>query len=475
VIQQLDKIFLGSVISEHRKYLTDVLKHLKAQGHKRVTIPAVGQFGMVKCAIEAGFKPSEIYSSDISLFSSILGYLYSDTPIENLPISDDMRAEINRKYDNDCDKAAHLLLLIKTQQLDENKLYTAVIFDDLMENWDNYLKVLSAKLAKIKIVYAGLNYEILDMWQTIKEECGIVVLNPPVYSGGYEKMFNKAEELTGFVSGIEQFVHKDFFEQMIEQAKSVNTPIFITSYQVEKMLPPENLLCVVEKSKNKFETLAINNIHWLSEYKQRKVVILKKDVAIKPSKLPVMNEDDIILPDSKITFIRTIKEVGLYYRDLFAHRLGNTKAETYLLMLIDGKVFRTIGLHASDLRRLVTEDVFEVFGFGVYLKQYPHVNRLMMMAITCKEFRTFLFTSGILGNRNRIFTLSGLKTTCLSKYRKNRLNSGILDIVSREKLPNDTYKIVYRHDFYDRTYQDCVNIYLTEHSNKPYGEQSGKD
>jgi hypothetical protein len=473
MIQQLDKIFLGSVISEHRKYLADVLKHLKSKGYTRVTIPAVGQFGMVKAAIEAGFKPSEIYSSDISLFSSILGYVYANKPLDTLPISQNMRGELARTYDNDLDRAAHLLLLIKSQQLDESKFYTQIIFDDIMQNWAMYIKQLASLLSHYKTIYEGINYGILDLWETVKPECGIVIINPPVYSGGYEKMFSKAEEIIGFQSGIEQFVHKDFFESLIGTIKETETPIFITSYQVEKILPPENLLCVVEKSKNKFETLAINNVKWLSDYKQRKTVVLKKDMEFKASKIPIMNEDDEIRPDSKITFVRTTKEVGLYYRDLFAHRLGNTKAEIYLLMLIDGKVFRTVGLHCADMRRLTTEDIFETFGFGVYLKKYPHVNRLMMMSITCKEFKNFLLTR-ILGSKNQIYNFTGLKTTCLCKYRKNKLNSGVLDIVSREKLPNDTYKIVYRHDFYDRTYSDCINIYLSEHSNKPYGETSGK-
>ena len=36
--------------------------------------------------------------------------------------------------------------------------------------------------------------------------------------------------------------------------------------------------------------------------------------------------------NSKVKFVSVQQEVGLYYRDLFAHRLGNTGAEHYFYL-----------------------------------------------------------------------------------------------------------------------------------------------
>jgi len=71
--------------------------------------------------------------------------------------------------------------------------------------------------------------------------------------------------------------------------------------------------------------------------------------------------------------------------------------------------------------------------------------------------------------------MKGLKTTCLSKYRKVKLNNGILPVTFREKLKKgqfaDMYRIVYQVDWYDRTYADCINLYLKEQERKAKKEE----
>jgi hypothetical protein len=113
---QLDKIFLGNAIAEHRKYMTELFRFFKSKGYKKTTIPACGQFTLVKCAIEAGFKPSQIYASDISLFSSILGYLYAGKSIESLPMKDEIRSEL-KKYRTEEEKAGYLAVIMKNENI----------------------------------------------------------------------------------------------------------------------------------------------------------------------------------------------------------------------------------------------------------------------------------------------------------------------------------------------------------------------
>jgi len=63
---------------------------------------------------------------------------------------------------------------------------------------------------------------------------------------------------------------------------------------------------------------------------------------------------------------------------------------------------------------------------------------------------------------NRLFEIKGFKTTCLSKYRKVKLNNGLLTIRDREKLPNGMYKMVYICPFRKEGYDQCVVDYLKE-------------
>lgn len=77
----LSSIFLGGVTGDHRKYLRALLEYYRERGCDRIFIPCTGQNTVVKTALDAGFLPEQIFSSDISLFSSMLGYLYSGQPI----------------------------------------------------------------------------------------------------------------------------------------------------------------------------------------------------------------------------------------------------------------------------------------------------------------------------------------------------------------------------------------------------------
>ena len=65
---------------------------------------------------------------------------------------------------------------------------------------------------------------------------------------------------------------------------------------------------------------------------------------------------------------------------------------------------------------------------------------------------------------NRIYDLRGLKTTCLSKYRKVKLNNGILKITKKEKMKDGVYKLMYETDWHDRNFKDCVNLFLSENN-----------
>jgi len=171
-------------------------------------------------------------------------------------------------------------------------------------------------------------------------------------------------------------------------------------------------------------------------------------------------EDDEIKPDTKIEFKSVSADIALYYRDLWAHKLGNTKAEHYYLILLNDKVFATVGFHTSELFRLRSTRVFENYGFNAPSKRHPRINRLMMMLITCKEMEGVLRKD--VSKVNRVYDLKGLRTTCLSKYRKVKSNNGILKVEKREKMKDGVYKIMYDTDFHKRNFQQCVVDYLKE-------------
>ena len=80
-VSKAESIFLGHTPADQRRYLVAGLKHL-VKTYPVIHLPAVGQFTLARCAIEAGYDRENIYTSDVSLFSSLLGYLFSGVGID---------------------------------------------------------------------------------------------------------------------------------------------------------------------------------------------------------------------------------------------------------------------------------------------------------------------------------------------------------------------------------------------------------
>jgi len=264
----------------------------------------------------------------------------------------------------------------------------------------------------------------------------------------------------------DEFDYKKEFLTLYDFGKKSPATFLIYRYKSDKDIDNEDIYFAKECDIDKID-------YWIIT----KQLDLKRNILLKPKKLNkaykklrLFNDDDELTEDSKIKFVKVSHETALYYRDLFAHRLGDVKAEIYYLMLIDNKVCSTVGFHTRDLFSLKTDRIFEVYGFSVHLKKYPRINRLMMMCITSQEFGNFLKRT--LTGKNRIFDLKGMRTTCLTKYRKNRLNIGVLDLVSSDKLPNGMYRIMYDTDYKQRSFKDIIKLHLQEQEemNQKYGK-----
>jgi len=458
---QINKIFLGNTPGPQRKWLCAFLKHA-VKTRPKVVIPCCGQFALASIALEAGYEPQNIRASDISLFSSVLGYLYTGKSISSLPVQ--LLAPYDAIYEGyrtDLDRAAFLFCLMKIKQFREKVYFEKMYKREIAENLGDYTRKMAERLEKMRAKYAGIHYEMADLRNDLREhdDDTIVLVNPPAYRGGYEKMFNFEPEITWTVD-VDEFDWKDEYVPLYEKVRALSTPFVWYRYQNTTGLPKEDVVF----GKEYFPGQRVN--YWLLTKPEmlRGSGISTKTVQNTPKdykgvSASIVEPNYEITPDTKISFKEVTQEVSLYYRDLWAHKLGNTKAEGYYLMLLDGKVFGTFGMHYQAMKTLKEDKCFECFGFNAPLILYPNANRLLMMAITSTAFRDFINARY---RRNRIYDLNGFKTTCLSKYRKVKLNNGLLTMTKREKLPNGMYKIMYETPFHERDLWKVVEDYLRE-------------
>lgn len=460
----LSSIFQGVTTREFRGFMYHALMSARKAGYQKFVDPCVGTFAMAGVALQAGFKPEDIVVSDVTVFSAMLGYYIMGRPYEELGITvlHDIADDIAKK----CGKFdyAETLLSFKCLQLREHIEYEKMYSDELLARPAFYAAQIAKTLDALKAKFQGVKYENKDLAVTFDEQRDdpktVIYINPPGYAGGYEKMFDLREAVEWDAPTYKTFEWKKDFPRLFTNALASKALCYVYRLNGQtKEEAPYNTFSVEKEIGGRYDSILCNRPDEVPEAIRRAVPLPNRE-KLKPVKAHIF--DGEITPDSKVSFVFTKREHGLYYRNLWLHRLGETQAEAYMLWFIDGKIFSTCGLHLADLRRGKSNYLFESFGFGVPHPKYPNLTRLLMLCLTSGEFERKVIASKCL-RKLPLNQVVGIKTTCLSRYRKVKLNNGILDVQFREKLPDsDMYRIMYVAPFRKDTFKDCVARYLGE-------------
>jgi len=72
LMQTADLLFAGTTTAPARDFVASVLVKAKPD---RIWLPCAGRFAVAACLVGLGYPKDRIHTSDISLFSSVIGYL----------------------------------------------------------------------------------------------------------------------------------------------------------------------------------------------------------------------------------------------------------------------------------------------------------------------------------------------------------------------------------------------------------------
>jgi len=185
-----DKLFLGHTPSEARKFIVYFLKKNKEK-YPKVHIPCAGEFSLVKCALDAGYKPQDISCSDICLFTTLLGNYFAGKPITTAFFHTSERcAKDLSEYDDEGHKIAVLMFYMKIHQY-RDYFFEQLKLEAILDDKKVFIEQMYQKLKKMKEVYGGIDYFEEDLRDAIVEKKDtITIINPPAFAKGYEKMFN---------------------------------------------------------------------------------------------------------------------------------------------------------------------------------------------------------------------------------------------------------------------------------------------
>jgi len=204
-------IFLGMTPSPFRPWLKQTFKQTLKK-YPKLIVPAVGNFTVPLLAVEAGYPPSAIYTSDISAYTTLVAsYLnehYVPIPPElTIEASDEDWKRIGNLVAEDQDMIPAILLLMKCQQLKDHVYHEHTWREEYLNNPRKYIDQFRHKLDQWRDKLNGINYKIQDMREVLSETKhqgdSVIYLNAPGFSKGYTKMYDF--QAIHWNSGIDEF------------------------------------------------------------------------------------------------------------------------------------------------------------------------------------------------------------------------------------------------------------------------------
>ena len=79
-------MFLGCLNGVEQKFLIELIKTARRSGYTRFVEPCAGTFAMANLAVQSGFKPEQIETSDVNMMTSVMGYAITGQSLEPLQI-----------------------------------------------------------------------------------------------------------------------------------------------------------------------------------------------------------------------------------------------------------------------------------------------------------------------------------------------------------------------------------------------------
>ena len=445
-----EPLFLGVTPTGARNYVADKVASLK----KPFFNACAGRFSVVEAAVKAGVPPETIYASDVSLFSSIIGYLAD--PAKKL---DDLGIRIldpalePKGIADEFDFAAHVLLILKLNQMKQTNLRGLYLREELLLSWDRSREAMRQQLETLVQNIAGIHYEIADIWDVVyrvSQDDVTFYASVPHYARGYTKMF-AAPNLKWNEPSIPEFDPKTF-SLLLEKLGAAKCSAFLCrrSDWNEEIPPPW------KKAYGKPDG---QHAIWIISNRPGEARADNKTGFGEIRKLPNYDDHEIT-PASKFHVIMVGLPTALYYRDLFVHRLGATTADRGFLLLVDGQVMTAFGIFNQDFLQFRVQYLPEMFGITRSSTRYKRLGKLFMLLLTSGELKKRI--CDIL--RLWLHEPLGIQTTSITAHEEGKTDRGALKVVSREKLDDGRFRIVYRADFRDDSFADVVAVWLKKHS-----------
>lgn len=315
-------LFEGTTTAPAREF---IVESWKAGDSGKVLLPCAGRFAVASALIRSGCDPKMIESSDIGLFSSVIGYLADPTKaIADLGLnaSPEYAPFIDAPSD-ELEHGAALMLALKWGGLVPTNPYAAALRTELWRERKAFIKHIRTRLEELVMILHGLSYRVAD----VREAFGVhspddltafAFTNLPGYKGGYSRMFGAGERGFGWHPDVLEFDPKEargFLDTLTDHPATILAYVHHGLKQAPETWMP---LFAMQLKRGRVDYIVSNRP--LPERRAESRIRAKA-----PRRFPIYDDQEIT-PESRVDFVQVDVHTCLYYRDLFSHDLDHPPA-----------------------------------------------------------------------------------------------------------------------------------------------------
>lgn len=443
------EMFLGCLGPVEQKYLVKLIGTAAQSGYTRFVEPCAGTFAMANLAIQAGFKPEQIETSDVSMMTSVLGYAITDQSLEPLEIH---AQGFSDEELLDPATALYAQIYLRTTKSAGNEYFHNMLMD-LKYRREEYIQSIRDQIMNTRSLLHGMSYRPLDMWDHLKEVLddphALVIANPPTYFSGYEKFYDTQGKMTWKEPQYQLFDPETGHKQLYDLC--MDAKALVLCYQ-EKRVGEAVGYTIFARSGTRAD---LNS--YITTNREEEAVALANGKKIKrptesklePLDCSMLPRDYVIHEDSSIQIIPIKAAEAQYYRELWTHNFVGSSATYNRALLIDGLVAGVFGISKMAADSL----------FVWYVMKVPHEKyRLGRLCYMLAQNR--VFADSLLDDLEKE-KVTKMRTAMLTKYPENKEVRGIMKLVNRQEDKQNGYKLTYEAELKDgRTEKETLVEWL---------------
>ncbi len=453
--------FIATLKDGERKYFKNLFQKARAAGYSRFVEPCAGAFAMSHLAAQAGWKTTEISASDVTLFTSVMGYAITGESLGPFGITAD-------GYENEdlTDPATVLWVqLCLRTSMKAGHMFFYDMLTDLHRRKEKHIEKIRGQLDRAQKVLGGMQYRPLCLWKHL-DEClddpkAIVVINPPTYAAGFEKWYDTGNRLRWKEPEYAIFDPVEGMRLLGEKANAAKALVLC----YEQSRPGETACApVFGRAANRDGLnayLTANREEEVKSLANGGGVLWAEGNDLQPLDYPILPQEHPITADSTLNLFVVPSKNATYYRKLLTHGFVGSRCSCNLVLLIDGYVAGVLGYDVAALTIGAFGGQQEDALFIMYAMTVPRsdlrlVRLLKMLALNKCYYR--LAVNDLILEKVKI-----IKTVVMTRKPEAKGMRGIMKLVGKNPdRKTGGYRLTYVAPAQDRTPTEILKAWLED-------------